>query len=101
MTVISDAPGAAPAAVQATERLSARLGDEVVLVTGFPGARAQALVELLCEREPGIELWLIVPPSELENAARRLASSRHARERLRLIPGESCAIDLGVSRQIY
>jgi hypothetical protein len=72
-----------------------------VLVTGFPGARAQALVELLCEREPNIELWLVVPPTELESAARRLSTSRHARERLRLIPGEPCAIDLGLSRQTY
>ena len=70
-------------------------------MTGFPGARAQALVELLCEREPNIELWLVVPPTELEAAARCLSTSRHARERLRLIPGEPCAIDLGLSRQTY
>jgi nucleoside-diphosphate-sugar epimerase len=101
MGVSSDAPEAAPAAARAGERLKARLGDEVVLVTGFPGTRAQALVEVLCEREPNIELWLVVPPTELERAARSLASTRHARERLRLIPGEPCAIDLGVSRQIY
>lgn len=91
-------PSASPAAA---ERLADRLADEVVLVTGFPGTRAQALVELLCEREPNIELWLVVPPAELETAARRLAASRHARERLRLIPGEPCAIDLGLSRQTY
>jgi hypothetical protein len=96
--VTSAPPSAAPAAA---ERLAGRLGDEVVLVTGFPGARAHALVELLGEREPNIELWLVVPPAELESAARRLSTSRHARERLRLIPGEPCAIDLGLSRQAY
>jgi nucleoside-diphosphate-sugar epimerase len=96
--VTSAGPSAAPAAA---ERLAGRLGDDVVLVTGFPGARAQALVELLSEREPNIELWLVVPPAELEAAARRLSTSRHARERLRLIPGEPCAIDLGLSRQTY
>jgi thioester reductase-like protein len=101
MSVSSDAPEAAPAAARAGERLNARLGDEVVLVTGFPGTRAHCLVELLCEREPNIQLWLVVPPTELETAARRLSSTRHARERLRLIPGEPCAIDLGVSRQTY
>lgn len=91
-------PSAAPAAA---ERLAGRLADEVVLVTGFPGTRALSLVDLLCEREPNIELWLVVPPTELETAARRLSTSRHARERLRLIPGEPCAIDLGLSRQTY
>jgi nucleoside-diphosphate-sugar epimerase len=96
--VTSADTGAPPAA---SERLAGRLRDEVVLVTGFPGTRAQALVELLCEREPGIELWLVVPPAELETAARRLSTSAHPRERLRLIPGEPCAIDLGVSRQVY
>jgi nucleoside-diphosphate-sugar epimerase len=101
VNVTSDAAETAPAAARAGERLKARLGDEVVLVTGFPATRAHALVELLCEREPNIELWLIVPPTELEAAARRLSSTRHARERLRLIPGEACAIDLGLSRQTY
>jgi len=75
--------------------------DEVVLVTGFPGFRAQALVRLLLEREPSAALWLVVPPTELEAAARSLSHAPLTRERLRLIPGEPCAIDLGLSRQTY
>jgi Male sterility protein len=96
--VISDAPGAAPAV---SERLERRLGAQVVLVTGFPAARARAVVELLLEREPDISLWLVVPPAELERAARALAELPSGGERARLIPGEPCAIDLGVSRQVY
>lgn len=83
------------------ERLAQRLGDEVVLVTGFPGVRASSLVELLLEREPAIELWLIVPPAALEAAARALSQRTDVRDRVRLIPGEPCAIDLGLSRQVY
>lgn len=70
-------------------------------MTGFPGTRARALVELLLEREPEIQMWLVVPPVELERAARLLGATRHASERLRLLPGEPCAIDLGLSRQAY
>lgn len=103
----SDAPGAAPDQQQraADHRPTAeprdQLAGEVVLVTGFPGFRARALVELLGEREPNTQLWLVVPPTELEAAARALASTPIASARLRLIPGEPCAIDLGLSRQTY
>lgn len=70
-------------------------------MTGFPGFRAQALVRVLAEREPNALLWLVVPPSELEAAARALASTAFRSDQLRLIPGEPCAIDLGLSRQTY
>jgi nucleoside-diphosphate-sugar epimerase len=46
-------------------------------------------------------LWLVMPPAELEGAARSLAGVRVDAARLRLIPGEPCAIDLGLSRQQY
>jgi len=98
--VTSDAPGAA-AADGRDGLLRGRFAGEVVLVTGFPGFRAQALVRLLLEREPDASLWLVVPPAELEAAARLLSRSRPPGERLRLIPGEPCAIDLGLSRQVY
>jgi nucleoside-diphosphate-sugar epimerase len=97
-----DAPGAAAAAADNRDGLlRTRFAGEVVLITGFPGFRAQALVRLLCEREPGALLWLVVPPTELEAAARALARTSWPREQLRLIPGEPCAIDLGLSRQTY
>jgi nucleoside-diphosphate-sugar epimerase len=99
--VTSDAPGAAPAAPASREQLRDRFADEIVLITGFPGFRAQALVQTLAEREPNATLWFVVPPSQLEAAARLLSTSSIARERLRLIPGEPCAIDLGLSRQVY
>jgi nucleoside-diphosphate-sugar epimerase len=92
--VTSDAPlAAAP--------LRDHFAGEVLLITGFPGFRAQALVRTLAEREPAAALWLVVPPGELENAARVLATVPLRREQLRLIPGEPCAIDLGLSRQTY
>ncbi len=99
----SDAPGsgAAPAAAESRELLRDRFADEVVLLTGFPGFRAQALVRTLVEREPNACFWFVVPPSEIEAAARILAAHQLSAERLRLIPGEACAIDLGLSRQVY
>lgn len=98
----SDAPGAAPADDEQRARgLRACFGDEIALLTGFPGARAQALLELLLEREPELTLWLVVPKDALEAAKERLSRHAHARERIRLIAGEPCAIDLGLSRQLY
>jgi nucleoside-diphosphate-sugar epimerase len=96
-----DAPDAAAAAESRDGQLKGRLAGEVVLITGFPGFRAQALVKLLSEREPEIVLWLVVPPTELQAAARALATTPLRPEQLRLIPGEPCAIDLGLSRQTY
>jgi nucleoside-diphosphate-sugar epimerase len=95
-----DAPDA-DAAENRDGQLKGRLAGEVVLITGFPGFRAQALVKLLSEREPELELWLVVPPMGLEAAARALATTPLRPEQLRLIPGEPCAIDLGLSRQTY
>lgn len=92
---------AAAAPVHSPGRLQSRFGDDVVLITGFPGGRAQALLDVLLAREPNVALWLVVPPHELENAARRLSAGSHPLERVRLIPGEPCAIDLGLSRQIH
>lgn len=99
----SDAPGsgAAPAAAGSLDGLRDRFADEIVLVTGFPGFRAKALVRTLAEREPNASYWFVVPPAEIEVAARALAAYPIAREQLRLIPGEPCAIDLGLSRQVY
>ena len=98
----SDAPGAAPAAADRRDgQLRERFADEVVLVTGFPGHRAQALVRVLAEREPQASVWLIVPATELEAAARALSSTPLPSTQLRLIPGEPCAIDFGLSRQVY
>jgi len=78
-----------------------RFADEIVLITGFPGFRAQALVRTLVEREAAASFWFVVPPGEIEAAARMLLALALAGERLRLIPGEPCAIDLGLSRQVY
>lgn len=98
MRVTSEPSGAAPGQ---TGTLRERFGDDVVLITGFPGARAQALLQVLLAREPEISVWLVVPPSELEASARLLTGNASEHRRLRLIPGEPCAIDLGLSRQTY
>jgi thioester reductase-like protein len=73
----------------------------VVLLTGFPALRARVLLELLLEREPEISVWLVVPSHELDSARRLLPEGEQRRARLRLIPGEPCAIDLGLSRPAY
>jgi hypothetical protein len=99
--VTSHAPGAAPAVADGREELRDRFPGEVLLVTGFPGYRAHALVDLLMEREPNAELWLVVPPAQLEAAARALGGTAPPRGQLRLIPGEPWAIDLGLARQTY
>lgn len=99
--MISDGHGAAPDEERPEGELRERFADEVVLITGFPGYRARSLVQLLAEREPSAVLWLIVPPGELESAARALAATPIPDARLRLIPGEPCAIDFGLSRQTY
>lgn len=96
----SDVP-AASAAAPRSQRLQGRFGDDVVLLTGFPSDRARALLGLLLEREPEISLWLVVPPDQLETAARSVPGHVDLAERVRLIPGEPCAIDLGLSRQTY
>ncbi len=96
----SDAPAASAAAPHG-QRLQGCFGDDVVLLTGFPSDRARSLVGLLLEREPEISLWLVVPPDQLEAAARSVPGQTRAAERVRLIPGEPCAIDLGLSRQTY
>jgi hypothetical protein len=96
--VTSDAPAAAQ---RPSQPLQSCLGDDLVLLTGFPAVRARALLELLLAREPEISVWLVVPPHELESARRTLPGNEQQRARLRLIPGEPCAIDLGLSRQTY
>ncbi|HYJ10811.1 MAG TPA: SDR family oxidoreductase [Polyangiaceae bacterium] len=96
----SDVPAASAAAPRG-QRLQGRFGDDVVLLTGFPSDRARALLGLLLEREPAISLWLVVPPDQLETAARSVPGHAGLADRVRLIPGEPCAIDLGLSRQTY
>lgn len=95
----SDAPAASAAAPRG-QRLQSCFGDDVVLLTGFPGERAHALLGVLLDREPDISVWLVVPPEQIEAAARRVSEAGGSR-RVRLIPGEPCAIDLGLSRQAY
>jgi hypothetical protein len=99
VSVTSDAPAAAQPL--RGQRLEGCFGDDVVLLTGFPAGRARALLSLLLDREPEIAVWLVVPAQQLENAARQLSATDQQRARVRLIPGEPCAIDLGLSRQTY
>lgn len=98
----SDVPEAVPAFADGRPLpLRDRCAGEVLLVTGFPGFRAHALVRVLAEREPNAELWLVVPPAALESAERALPMLPVGRDRLRVISGEPCAIDLGLSGQTY
>jgi nucleoside-diphosphate-sugar epimerase len=99
--VNSSAPGAVSAAAAPRDELRDRFAGEVVLVTGYPGYRARAMVELLRQREPNAELWLVVPPSKAEAAQSLLARQGEPDPKVRLIPGEPCAIDLGLPRDTY
>jgi hypothetical protein len=99
VSVTSDAPAAAQPL--RGQRLESCFGDDLVLLTGFPAGRARALLDLLLEREPEIELWLVVPAHELEQATRQLPAAAEQPARVRLISGEPCAIDLGLPRTTY
>ena len=94
----SDVPAAAE---PRAKPLQGCFGDDVVLLTGYPAPRAQALVDVLLVREPEITLWLVVPGQELDSSARQLSAAGQRLPRVRLIAGEPCAIDLGLSRQTY
>ena len=52
------------------------------LVFRFDAERALALVELLAAREPNAELWLVVPPAEVEKSARLLSTTPLPRPRV-------------------
>jgi thioester reductase-like protein len=77
------------------------LDSEVVLVTGFPGARARALLTLLIEREPDAQIWLVAPEQESAVLSGFLTGTGAASDRVRHIAGEPCAIDLGLARADY
>ena len=98
---MTSAPPPASAAALRGQRLHSCFGDDVVLVTGFPHDRARALLGLLLGREPDIALWLVVPEAELDAATVAVSSLGPGSERVRLLAGEPCAIDLGLSRSRY
>ncbi len=82
-------------------RFEGRFASEVVLLTGFPSARAEALLRLLLEREPDAEFWLVVAPEHRSAGDRLLAEMVAPASRVRVIAGEPCAIDLGLSGRQY
>jgi nucleoside-diphosphate-sugar epimerase len=72
----------------------------VLLVTGFPGLRARALVRLALAAGPELRPVLLVHPRSLERAAAVLANLPGG-ERARVLLGDPAAIDFGLGREDY
>jgi thioester reductase-like protein len=70
-----------------------------LLITGFPGFRARAVLSLALET-PGVNVTLLVHPQRREDAELSLAKLA-AGERVRLLTGDPAAIDFGLSRTAY
>jgi nucleoside-diphosphate-sugar epimerase len=72
----------------------------VLLVTGFPGLRARALVRLALAADPELRPILLVHPRRLERAVEALAELAGG-DRARLLSGDPAAIDFGLAREQY
>jgi thioester reductase-like protein len=72
----------------------------VLLVTGFPGLRARALVRLALAADPELRPTLLVHPRRLTQAVELLATMKGG-ERARVVAGDPAAIDFGLGRGDY
>jgi nucleoside-diphosphate-sugar epimerase len=72
----------------------------VLLITGFPGLRARALVRQALSADPELHPLLLVHPQSVERATAAL-SSLPGGERARIISGDPAAIDFGLARTEY
>ena len=77
-------------------------GPEVVLVTGFPAFTARRMALEIVGRDPAARVFLLVR-SAFADAARELASGLPAErgERLEVVEGDVCDMDLGLSGREY
>lgn len=72
--------------------------DNVVLVTGFPSFLAKKLVLYLVTSEPRTMVITLVRTADLVEARHMIdALDPHDRERISLLEGDPCGIDLGLS----
>lgn len=75
------------------------MSERHLLVTGFPGFRARAVVSAALEA-PGVNLTLLVHPRRRDDAEVELAKLGRG-DRVRLLSGDPAAIDFGLSRAAY
>jgi hypothetical protein len=94
---VADSPTPTTAAVGTTKSPSEAA---VLLVTGFPGLRARALVRQALGVDAELRPLLLVHPERLERAMGVL-SSLPGGERARLVGGDPAAIDFGLGRTDY
>jgi nucleoside-diphosphate-sugar epimerase len=94
---VADSPTPTTAAVGTTKSPSEAA---VLLVTGFPGLRARALVRQALGADAELRPLLLVHPERLERAMGVL-SSLPGGERARLVGGDPAAIDFGLGRTDY
>lgn len=72
--------------------------DNVVLVTGFPSFLAKKLALYLVTTEPRTRVITLVHPRDLVEARHAIdALDPHDRERIQILEGDPCGIDLGLS----
>jgi thioester reductase-like protein len=71
-----------------------------LLVTGFPGFRARALLRVVLESEPETRPVVLVHPARRADADSELAALASG-ERVRVVEGDPAAIDFGLARGVY
>lgn len=76
------------------------MSERRLLVTGFPGFRARAVLACALERDPGARPILLVHPRRLAEA-HSLLGELAGGERARIVEGDPSAIDFGLGRQDY
>lgn len=72
----------------------------MLLVTGFPGLRARALVRFALAADPELRPTLLVHPHRVEQAVAALAAVPGG-ERARIVKGDPAALDFGLTREEY
>lgn len=78
------------------------MSDETVLVTGFPSFRGRKVLLGLLARDPGCQVYVVVPPRftlEAEQVLARLPEEQ--RRRVVQLVGDAASMDLGLSGVEY
>jgi thioester reductase-like protein len=87
---------------ESTERAQARRGGDVALVTGFPYFTARRMIAKLLAADARGRVMLLVREKFREDAeAFAAALAAKERRRLRVLVGDVCDIDLGLSGEEY
>jgi dephospho-CoA kinase len=92
-------PAMSEADVHDSEPHAERL-PERVLVTGFPAFTARRMVRQILDRDPTATVHLLALPRFTDDAERFVRSLPHP-TRVRIVTGDVCAMDLGLSTAEY